>query len=317
MRIDRLLSITVMLLNRDRIPARELAKKFEVSVRTIYRDIDAINLAGIPIISYPGNNGGFGIMENYRIDRQVLSMPDILAVLTALKGINAALDNRELDNAISKISSIVPREKTACIRNHGEQLIIDILPWGYGKKEKQKLQVINSAVSNFHFLTFEYMNTQGEKNTRTVEPMILIFKGYAWYLFAWCCLRRDYRLFKITRMKDPLPMERKFIRRAGSYEDYFHSDNHNFKMVTLVLKFKPEASTGVEELFDPDQITRLPEGELMVKVSFPDSEWGISFILGYGDLVEVIKPARIRKIIAEKAKNISALYKPDIGLSQV
>jgi predicted DNA-binding transcriptional regulator YafY len=163
MRIDRLLSITVMLLNRDRIPARELAKKFEVSVRTIYRDIDAINLAGIPIISYPGNNGGFGIMENYRIDRQVLSMPDILAVLTALKGINAALDNRELDNAISKISSIVPREKNACIRNHGEQLVIDILPWGYGKKEKQKLQVINSAVSNFHFLTFEYTNAQGKK----------------------------------------------------------------------------------------------------------------------------------------------------------
>jgi predicted DNA-binding transcriptional regulator YafY len=316
MRIDRLLSITIMLLNRDRIPARELAEKFEVSVRTIYRDIDAINLAGIPIISYPGNNGGFGIMENYRIDSQVLSMPDILAVLTALKGINAVLDNRELENAINKISSIVPREKNKRMRNFGEELVIDILPWGQGKKEREKLQTVNRAVSNSNFLDFVYTNTQGEQNRRTVEPMTLIFKGHAWYLFAWCCLRRDYRLFKISRMKDPLPLERKFIRREVSYEAYFSSEEQQVRMAHLDLKFFPGAASRVEEFFEPDQITRLPGGELMVKVSFPDTGWIYSFILSFGELVEVTGPPHIRKKIAEKAKKISTLYKPDTGVSQ-
>jgi predicted DNA-binding transcriptional regulator YafY len=91
MRIDRMLSITVMLLNRDRVSARELAEKFEISIRTVYRDIEAINLAGIPVISYPGNSGGFGIMENYRLDRQLLTLNDMLGILTALKGVNSAL----------------------------------------------------------------------------------------------------------------------------------------------------------------------------------------------------------------------------------
>ncbi len=316
MRIDRLLSITVMLLNRDRIPARELAKKFEVSIRTIYRDIDAINLAGIPVISYPGNNGGFGIMENYRMDRQVLSLPDILAVLTALKGINAALENRELDNAINKISSIVPRGKTTGTGNFGEQLVIDILPWGTGKKEKEKLQVVNRAVSNCNFLDFEYMNTRGEKNHRTVEPMTLIFKGHAWYLFAWCCLRRDYRLFKVSRMRKPVPLEREFIRRSGGYEEFFSSGEQQVKTVHLVLKFFPGAAPRVEEYFEPEQITRLSGGELLVNVTFPDNQWITSFLLSFGEQVEVLEPVPLRKKIAEKAKKISVLYKHDTGLSQ-
>ncbi len=308
MRIDRLLSITVLLLNREKIPAKELAEKFEVSVRTIYRDIDAINLAGIPVISYPGNNGGFGIMENYRIDRQILSLSDIRAILSALKGINATLDNRELDNAINKISSIVPREKSAEITRSGDPFVIDILPWGYGKREKEKLRVVHRAVSGCHFLAFEYRNTGGEQTTRTVEPMTLIFKGHSWYLFAWCCFRKDYRLFKLSRINKPVPMERKFIRRDAHYEDYFTAGEKEAETVHLHLRFSPGAAPRVEEFFESDKITRLPGGEMRVKVSFPDGPWIISFLLGFGELVEVLEPVRIRKEIAEKAEKISALY---------
>ena len=140
MRIDRMLAITVMMLNRDRISARELAERFEVSIRTIYRDIEAINLAGIPVISYPGNNGGFGIMDNYKIDRQVLSLKDMLSILSALKAISSSLEFSELDNAIEKINSLVPRGKTGQKNLFAEQFVVDILPWGFRKRQKTLVQ---------------------------------------------------------------------------------------------------------------------------------------------------------------------------------
>ena len=111
MRLDRLLAITVLLLNRDRISARELARRFEVTVRTIYRDVEALCLAGIPVVSFQGNNGGFGLVENYRWDRQLLNMNDMVSMLTALKGVNETLGDDELDNAIEKVTSLVPAER--------------------------------------------------------------------------------------------------------------------------------------------------------------------------------------------------------------
>src|SRR4030042_1157213 len=113
MRIDRMLAIVIMLLNKDRVSARELSNKFEVSIRTVYRDIDAINLAGIPIVSFSGNNGGFGILDNYKIDRQLLSLDDMISILTTLKGINNTLEDKYLSNAIDKITSLVPKDKSA------------------------------------------------------------------------------------------------------------------------------------------------------------------------------------------------------------
>ncbi|NLD37627.1 MAG: HTH domain-containing protein [Desulfatiglans sp.] len=134
MRIDRMLAITVMLLNRDRIIARELAEKFEVSVRTVYRDIDAINMAGIPVISYSGNEGGFGIMEHFRLDRQLLTLNDMLTILTALKGIDTGLIHKEVESAIEKITNLVPKEKADQAEQFFNQMVIDVVPYGSGKK---------------------------------------------------------------------------------------------------------------------------------------------------------------------------------------
>ena len=311
-----MLSITVMLLNKDRVSARELAGKFEVSVRTIYRDIDAINLAGIPVISYPGNNGGFGIMENYKIDRQLLSMTDMVAILSALKGINAALDNREIDNAIHKISSLVPKEKSGELSRQSEQIVIDILPWGYRQKDKDKLRLINKTIWQCSFLTFDYKNTKGETIARTAEPMTLIFKGYTWYLFGYCCIKKDYRLFRLSRMSNLQRMERQFSRREARYNDFIGPGDNHIKPVHLLLKFSPKVASRVEDYFDPEHIAAQSNGDLLVKVSLPDDEWVTSLILGYGEHVEVMEPLHIREKIAEKIEKILAIYKPDIEVSQ-
>ena len=316
MRIDRMLTITIMLLNRKRITARELAQKFEVSVRTVYRDIDAINLAGIPVVSFPGNDGGFGIMENYKLDRQLLTLSDMVVILSALKGMNTTFKDKELDSAIEKISNLVPEDRADELRLHLEQVVIDILPWGHTEKQKSKLQNVQKSISGNCLINFNYRNMKGEYTKRTVEPMSLIFKGYAWYLFGYCKLKNDYRIFRLSRMKNLEVTNKKFSRRDKSYKDILKGNEKNVKTVDLVLKFSPEVRVRIEDQFDEDQYTFTDEGDIIVKISFPEDEWVYSYILGYGEHVEVLEPAHIRKKIAKKAKKIHEIYKPDIMVSQ-
>ncbi len=316
-----MLAIIVILLNKDRISARDLAEKFEVSIRTIYRDIEAINLAGIPIISYQGNNGGFGIMENYKIDRQVLTLNDMLAILSALKGINITLEDRKLDTAIEKISSLVPKDKKEDLDRHLEQFIIDILPWGYGKRQKDQIKVIHDSIISNRLLLFVYRNSKGEKIERTVEPMTLIFKGYCWFLFSYCRIRRDFRIFRLSRMRNIRLLDKGFSRRKASFQDYYREyinpDEKKVNIAHLVLKFSPKVRFRVEDYFDEEQIRIQDSGDLIVRVSFPEDKWVYSMILSYGENVEVLEPAYIRKIILKKVKKIERIYKPDNMVSQV
>ncbi len=316
MRIDRMLAITVMLLNRDRISARELANKFEVSVRTIYRDIEAINLAGIPVISYPGNDGGFGIMENYRIDRQVLTLNDMFTILSALKGINTGLRDVELESAIEKIKSLVPNEKSIDMELHFEQLVIDLMPWGLSTKHKQFFKDIQKAVHSNTLVEIKYSNSKSETFERTIEPMSLILMGNIWYLFAFCRKRNDYRVFRLSRIKNIKILSQNFIRKEASYKNYFKQENKSLSMAHLVLKFSSEIRARVEDYFHEEQLEIQKNGDIIARVSYPENEWVYSFILSYAEFVEVLEPVHIRKIIQEKAKKILEQYKPDIMVSQ-
>lgn len=310
MRLDRLLAITLMLLNRDRISAGDLAEHFEVSVRTIYRDVEAINLAGIPIISYAGHGGGFGIMENYKIDRQMFSLKDMLAMLTALKGINLTLRDRDLDLTIEKISSLIPREKKEQLVRQYEQLVIDIMPWGQGEKQKKRLTTIHASIKESRLLKFHYRNAKGEKLLRTVEPMTLLFKPYTWYLFAYCRSRRDFRFFRLTRMNDLSILPETFTRRPKTYEDTFLKETGKVKTVDLLLQFAPKARPMVEDYFEEEWISIQKDGSALVKISVPEDEWVYAMILSYGENVKVLKPDHIRKIIRERAQNIFLNYPP-------
>ena len=317
MRLDRLLAITLMLFNRERVTARQLAEYFEVSIRTIYRDIDAINLSGIPIVSFPGHEGGFGIMETYRIDRQVLTFKDMLSILTTLKGINITLEDRKIDGVIEKITTLVPPDKKEQLKQHQQQFVIDILPWGFGTKQKQKLKTVHQSVVENMLLEFVYRNSKGQELSRIVEPMTLFFKPYSWYLFAFCKNKEDYRIFRLTRMNDLVIQKKTFQRRDKHYQDFFLEPvKKNAGAVDLVLRFSPEARVWVEDVYDTELITRQKDGFLIARVSFPEDEWVYAHILNFGDRVEVLEPPHIREIIREKAEKIQKIYKPDIGLSK-
>ncbi|MBU1101385.1 MAG: YafY family transcriptional regulator [Bacteroidetes bacterium] len=315
MRIDRMLGITVMLLNRDRISARELSDKYEVSIRTIYRDIEAINMAGIPVVAHSGSNGGFGIMSNYKIDRQLLTLNDMVSILSALKGMNATLEDRELDEAIEKITSLVPADKTEHLASRLEHVSIDIQPWGYRERQKQHIKTVHEAIFNHLLISFTYSNSKGEVVERTVEPMTLLFKGYAWYLFAFCKLKNDFRLFKLSRMKELVVQDEIFKRKNVKYEEHFSSSSENVKMIRMLLKFSPKVRMKVEEYFEDEHIEYLSNGEMIAAFDAPEDDWVYSMILGFGDYVEVIEPKHMRSAIKEKTEKILALYKHDITVS--
>lgn len=308
MRLDRLLSIIIMLLNRRRVQAKELADYFGISARTVYRDIDAINQAGIPIVSFQGNQGGLGIVDNYKLDRQVLTLEDMGTILSTLKGINTTFKDKQLDKAIEKIHALVPDEKQRQIEEKLQQVIIDVLPWGFSERKKQNLQIIQNAISCNTLIRFLYRDSKGKKGIRTVEPMTLIFKAYTWYLFAFCQLRKDFRLFRLSRISRIKTSTKKFIRKVVDYKEYEENSQKIQKMVDLVLEFSPYARYQAEDYFEEKQLTIQRDGSVIARMSIPEDDWIYSMLLSYGENMKVISPQRVRKTLQEKAKKIVARY---------
>lgn len=315
MRIDRLLAITVLMLNRERVTARELAEKFEVSIRTIYRDFEAMNLAGIPVVSYSGNNGGFGIMENYRIDRRLLNSQDLTSILSALHGVNRTLDDKSLTLAMDKIASLIPRGQGEEIMQSLEQVVIDVFPWGDNPGFSEKIKCLHQAVAQRRIVQFTYTNTVGERNKRKVEPMTLLFKGYSWYLFGFCLLKKDYRFFRLSRLKDCEILPETFLRKNKSYRDCLGPFGESGEPIELILKFDSKVRRFIEDSFEGEQMEIQQDGSISITFHMPENEWLYGFILSFRDNVEVISPEHIRKKIMKIVKKIDSLYKPDIGVS--
>ena len=169
MKLDRLLSIVVILLNKDRVSAKELASRFEVTTRTIYRDIDSINMAGIPIISYPGNDGGFGIMENFRLERHIFTEEDIIEVLSALKGMTGLIQSERIRSAADKFANMIEGKKNTDFFDDG--IIIDINPWGSKRRIDSDFRTVYSAILSRKKLSFSYIDYIGKYSSRTVEPI--------------------------------------------------------------------------------------------------------------------------------------------------
>lgn len=310
MKLDRLLAIVMLLINRDMMQAKELAEMFAVSVRTIYRDLDTINQAGIPIVTLQGANGGVGIMDTYRIDRNVLKDDDIVSILRALKGLKTSLTDDNTRQVIEKITSLTPKHKAPALEEKTQQIIIDFGGWGEENKLRKKLSIIKKCMDELCALSFSYTSAIGKETTRTIEPVQIYFKTRNWYVYAFCQLRREYRFFKVARMQKLILLEDRFLPHAPFIAETAEwEEGYTAQMVKLSLKFAPEARGRIIEWFAEETIHQSEDGYSYVTISYPEDEWVYGFILGFGVHVEVIKPAHIRKIIKERAEAITAMYK--------
>ncbi|MFJ9462199.1 helix-turn-helix transcriptional regulator [Viridibacillus arvi] len=309
MKIERMLTIIVMLLNRNRVTANELAQKFEVSVRTIYRDIETINLAGIPIISHSGNNGGFSIYENYKLNHQVLTLNNLSSLLSVLKDINSTVDDIELESSIEKLENIIPKNKADELKLHMEQIIIDLHPFGESLEQKSLVKTLRKSITQTDILMIDYRNYNNIVSKRRVEPMSLIFKNYTWYLFAYCLSKEDFRIFKVSRISDCYIETQSFERREKSYHEIRSLLNEQTIMTTIVLKISSIMQSRVEDIFNKEDISVLETGDLLVKATLPEKEWLFSIIFSFGEHVEVLAPKEMREAIASKLRLMAEKYR--------
>ena len=307
MKIERLLSITVLLLNRKRVVAQELADRFEVSVRTVYRDIQTLNGAGIPVVTYQGYGGGLCIPDNYKLSRQLLTFDDMLSILTTLKGVNRTLKNNDVEVAIEKIAALIPEDKDELYQKYSDSFIVDITGWGVGKRFQKTVKTVHGAVSKTVLLSFSYTGADGRKSQRLVEPHTLILKNFTWYLFAFCRVRGDFRLFRLSRMRLLVLEKNHFSRRkVDPWQSlYDHGDR---PVVDLVLKFVPKLKIKVEEYFEEDQLQYEIDGSIIAKITLPEDDWILSFLLGFGSDMEVISPLHWRERLYKKCDEIQKIY---------
>lgn len=309
MKIDRLLSIVILLMNRRLIQAKELADMFEVSVRTIYRDIESINGAGIPVVTYQGANGGIGLMEGYRLDRNVLTDRELAAIFNALQSVSS-YSGAEHTLLMEKISSVIPPSQTAAFRSKTTQLIVDFSPWGLQGPLEEKLAILKEALEDSVAVSFEYINADGVASLRSVEPYTLVLKGQAWYLYGFCVQREDFRIFKLLRMKSLVKENREYIRQDFPLKELPWSAKwqRDGGQARVVLHFTPEGKHLAEDRFDSTELQPDGNGGYTITIDYPEDGWLYGFLLSFGTAVEVLEPEHIRHKIAELAAGIAAKY---------
>lgn len=295
------------------VQAKELAERFEVSVRTIYRDIDAINAAGIPIVTYQGTNGGIGLSEGYRLDRNILTNDELATIVTALRSISTSYSKEQHQRLVEKINSVVLPEHEEEFQHKTNRVLIDYSPWGGSKHLRAKLILLDEALDSCVLVNFTYSNAEGEVSQRNVEPHMLILKGRQWYLQAYCLEKEEFRLFKLKRMKGlRIDHEKTFIRRNPSNQEH-NEDKNKLKPSTpeVVFRFQDKARHLAEEWFGIEELLPVEDGSWLVKKAYPENEWLYSFILSLGHHVEVLEPQHLRKIITSRAEKIAKVYKND------
>ncbi|OZB92747.1 YafY family protein [Paenibacillus sp. XY044] len=311
MKVERLLGITMILLSRRRVNAQTLADKYEVSLRTIYRDLETINAAGIPIVSYAGTDGGYEIMEKYRIERQIVTLEDLKSILVALKGVQASLDDREMDDLLTKIKALVAKSEQDQMEEEGETLVFDTNLWhGGGIKDKSVLVSLRQASKHRSVVSFLYTNTEGTAEQREVEPIGLAWKGYAWYLYAYCRTRQDYRTFRVSRLSGLKVHLEQFPHRGVHMEelDARWGNQETGPAVSLLLRFKPRLRVRVEEAFGIGNVETEEDGSLLVRASYPDNHWMYGMLLSYGPDLRVLEPDDVAERIRHMAEQTAGNY---------
>jgi len=290
MHIYRLFEIIYILLDKKKVTAGELAKHFEISTRTIYRDIDALSAAGIPILMKKGKNGGISLLPEFTLNKTVLTEAEKINILLALKATNS-LGISETDTALNKLSSLFGKLNT-------EWVEVDFSSWSNPIEEPEIFNKIKEAVIYKQVIRFLYANSKGESISRDVEPLKLCFKSGAWYLYGYCLVRKDYRFFKLSRIKSLKVLINTFDRSAPA--NIFVQKPWHGEYITLKLKLPEEMSFRVYDEFK--NFNQLDDGSFIVEINMPKGDWIYNYIFSFRENCEVLEPFEIRNGVKQKLK---------------
>ena len=298
MKLDRLIGILSILLQQDKITAPELAEKFEVSVRTILRDIDDISKAGIPITTSQGQGGGISIMDGYKIDRTLLSSSEMQAIFSGLKSLDSVSGTNRYRQLMDKLSV----SNTINADNH---IIIDLATWDKNAVST-KIELIKSAMEQKRIITFRYYSPERTEQ-RDIEPYRLIFQWSSWYVWGFCVKRQDYRLFKLTRITELTKTEEAFVQRdIPEYE--CDKLRHTKGEISATVRFDKSAKWRIVDEFGTENFTEDENGNVILTFTWSDKLSFYSYILGFRENAEIISPAEYREELLGLLKNITDKY---------
>lgn len=305
--INRLLGIVYILLSKETVTAASLAERFEVSVRTIYRDIEVLSQAGIPVYARKGKNGGICLMEQFVLNKMLITKEEQQQILSALLSVEETTASEEKE-ILQKLGNFFKTEPVNWIA-------IDLSDWGGG--QKQLYEEIKRAILTSKVISFDYYGQNREMSRRIVEPIQLLFKEYTWYLSAYCRERKANRFFKLTRIKQMEVLEESFEPRQEWYQKQEEKVLENAQKDTREAPFYAPMITmwidgkeayRVYDRFAESEIETLEDGNFVVRVAYPLDEWVYSLILSFGASAKVLEPLEIREEIKKRIAEMKKIY---------
>lgn len=301
MQIDRLIQIVFLLLSHENITARQLAEELGVSARTIYRDINILSIAGIPITSQKGYGGGLSLIQGFSLDKSYFTQDEQNNIVQALQILKSS-NYPDADKTLNKVAGLFSHNLQS------EWLEIDFSYWGSPEKERNNITALERAVINKYVITFTYYNSELTITDQIAEPLKMVFKSHAWYLIAYSRRKNDIRTYKMSRIRNLSVTNQLFDRTLPEDYSLTPAYKEEYNLPVFKLHFSEKIAYKVYDEFQEKYIKKLDDGTLEVTFRYRLSDWTFLYLLSFGEYVEIIEPVEARNILKEKAHKILSMY---------
>lgn len=307
MKYEIMLRILFELLSKKFVKAQYLADKFEVSVRSIHRYINCLELAGVPIYTMRGSFGGFAIVDTYKFSSTFMTEKEFEQTINALTAITDSVPNKVLDNVINKLKSASKNNYSSLDLKSGN-LIIDAGPWGDAVGYKSKLTIIQKGIEQNKKIAIRYHDRNGDVTERTISPHVIVFKQGVWYVFAYCDLREEFRFFKTGRIEHATVTDQTFTRQDVSKMDlplnFWHDD---LPVKHVIMEIDKQYVSDVEEWLGIENVSVVGE-KFVAEADLPFDKGLVTKIMSFGSGIKVLSPTELKDEIKNNAKNIIKNY---------
>ena len=298
MQIDQLFELVYILIEKKQVTAKDMAKRFGVSTRTIYRWVEALSVTGVPVYALTGRGGGIAISENYTLDKTVLSEEERLAVVSSVKALDSLSGSGATGKKLSRL-----------VQNNTDWLKVDFSPWSpEGQGVRQLFSTLRDCILKKKQVEFDYFGGNGKTEHRSVHPWKLVYRGQAWYLLGWCNTRKAERYFKLSRMVNV----KQTGRPANELMQNEKADSIVEKALPLIqikANISADKAFYLLDSFACSEPKSEKDGTLTVTFTAPDADWLTGTLLSFGDDLKIISPKKIRDKVIQTAEKISDLYK--------
>ncbi|HIW32467.1 MAG TPA: YafY family transcriptional regulator [Candidatus Paenibacillus intestinavium] len=282
-KIERLISIVMILLQKDIVSTTEFSQLFNVSKRTILRDMETLGYSNIPIYAINGVHGGYGIMDEYKIDKRLLSSKDLENILTALGGLGQILFSDEVELTIKKIDAMIGSASWK------GSIHLSFYDWEGRSEIIQTLNICQKSIFKRKLVTFDYIDKDGIATYRIIEPYQLHFSEMSWYLKGFCLHRKSYRTFKLSRI-DNLNMDEQTFSPRDYLLEQEHDASYQPQLVAIKALIQPSIKDQFIERYGRKSVENYSNDCLLATIYVPQNSAGFQFLASFGTNLEIVEP---------------------------